>query len=521
MFTPPNTDPRKFNNFQNKGPQEAPKAPVTDPRAAFTSHPRFSVASLLNMPNVDRASLDRNGRDKRYIDDSDEEMDSFYTKKKISEDWRSPPSDYIQPSFPRSDDEIQLASGYDAGDRLAWLDQSKASSGSGGAWNSPRNMQNDTAWNILDHISLVLRSVSDVTVTRQNSAASKGKSVAFSTSTRSSPTKMQLNSIPSLVSSQSQLSSTISSFSKAHSDLPHFEVERLAELTELPLSDYSKRLEAIRDKDGFICDMDGVGGILLPGVTEFVAWLKENKKKFLFLTNNSAPTPRELSSKLKRMGVDVPEEHFYTSAIATARFLKSQKPNGVSLKCYHSDSNFETFQGSCYVVGEAGLTYALYEHGFIMNESDPEFVVIGEGNSHNFEKITKAVNFVLKGAKLIGTNPDANGPSEHGVLPATGAFVAAIEVATGKKAFYCGKPSSLMMRYAQEILETRRENTCIIGDRMDTDILAGTWAQIDPVLVMSGVTVVENLNEHAYRPYIILNGVGEIVKEYAESTKED
>ncbi|KAJ1551067.1 hypothetical protein HK096_003362, partial [Nowakowskiella sp. JEL0078] len=179
--------------------------------------------------------------------------------------------------------------------------------------------------------------------------------------------------------------------------------------------------------------------------------------------------------------------------------------------------------GSCYVVGEAGLTYALYEHGFIMNESDPEYVIIGEGTSHNFEKvtITKAVNFVLNGAKLIGTNPDANGPSEHGVLPATGAFVAAIEVATGKKAFYCGKPSALMMRYAQEILGTRRENTCLIGDRMDTDILAGTWAQIDPVLVMSGVTVAENLSEHAYRPYIILNVVGEIVKEYNERTKEE
>lgn len=135
--------------------------------------------------------------------------------------------------------------------------------------------------------------------------------------------------------------------------------------------------------------------------------------------------------------------------------MKSQKP----------------FGGSCYVIGEPGLTFALYERGFVMNDKTPDYVVIGEGNSHNYEKITKACNLVLKGAKLIGTNPDVNGPIEGGISPATGAFVAAIELATNKKAFYCGKPSSLMMRYAQAILGTRKENTCIIGDRMDTDIL--------------------------------------------------
>ncbi|KAJ3282119.1 hypothetical protein HK104_011097, partial [Borealophlyctis nickersoniae] len=141
---------------------------------------------------------------------------------------------------------------------------------------------------------------------------------------------------------------------------------------------------------------------------------------------------------------------------------------------------------------------------------DPDYVVIGEGNSHNFEKITKAVNLVLRGSKLIGTNPDVSGPTEHGLIPATGAFVATVELATGKKAFYCGKPSSLMMRFAASILGTKKEETCIVGDRMDTDILAGTWAQIDPVLVLSGVTNTTNLFNEAYRPYIVLNGVTEI-----------
>jgi NagD protein len=244
--------------------------------------------------------------------------------------------------------------------------------------------------------------------------------------------------------------------------------------------------------------LDGVvyhGNSIIPGVKSFVQWLLSSKKKFLFLTNNSAPTPRELSLKMHRLGIDVDESHFYTSALATAKFLKSQKPDG----------------GTCYVIGEAGLTYALYENGFIMNDNNPDYVVIGEGNSHNFEKITKACNLVIRGAKLIGTNPDVNGPIENGIAPACGAFIAAIELATGKKAFYCGKPSSLMMRYAQASLGTEKEETCIIGDRMDTDILAGTLAQIDPILVMSGVTNRNNIFQEAYRPYITLSTVGDIV----------
>jgi NagD protein len=244
--------------------------------------------------------------------------------------------------------------------------------------------------------------------------------------------------------------------------------------------------------------MDGViyhGNKLIPGVIEFVAWLKEENKHFLFVTNNSAPTPKELSMKMHRLGIDIPEKHFYTSAISTANFLKSQRPEG----------------GTVYVIGEPGLTYALYEAGFVMNDSNPDYVVIGEGNSHNFEKITKACNLVIRGAKLIGTNPDVNGPIEGGIAPATGAFVSAIELATGKKAFYCGKPSSLMMRYAQATLGTHKIDTCIIGDRMDTDILAGIQSQIDPILVMSGVTNRQNIFEQAYRPLLVLNTVGDIL----------
>ncbi|KAJ3131845.1 hypothetical protein HK100_005938 [Physocladia obscura] len=262
--------------------------------------------------------------------------------------------------------------------------------------------------------------------------------------------------------------------------------------------------------------MDGViyhGSQLLPGAKEFVDWLQNENKLFLFLTNNSTPTPKELSEKLLRLGLDVEPNHFYTSA--TAKFLKSQKPEG----------------GSVYVLGGPGLTFALYEHGFTMSEYKPDFVVIGtEGSTHNFESMQKALSLITKdGAKLIGTNPDSNGVKEDGeCVLGTGAFIAALEVASGKKAFTCGKPSSLMMSYAQEFLGIEKKDIAIIGDRMDTvsqfsnktydykrqwkqDILAGTNAQIDPVLVMSGVTNLGNLYNDAYRPYLILNGVGELV----------
>jgi len=234
-------------------------------------------------------------------------------------------------------------------------------------------------------------------------------------------------------------------------------------------------MDKIREKKAFICDMDGVlyhGNDVLPGVHEFIAWLKANDKKYLFLTNSSERSPRELSQKLGRMGIEIGEEHFYTSALATAAFLASQRPGG-----------------SAYVIGEAGLIQALYEAGFSMNNVDPDYVVIGETRTYNFEKIEKAVMLVREGAKLIGTNPDLTGPTEKGIVPATGALVSPIELTTGSRAYFVGKPNPLMMRHALKVLGCQREDTAIVGDRMDTDIIAGIESEIETVLVLSGVTL--------------------------------
>ena len=252
------------------------------------------------------------------------------------------------------------------------------------------------------------------------------------------------------------------------------------------------------EKKGFICDMDGViyhGNKVLPGVAEFVQWLHEEKKEYLFLTNNSGYTPKELQQKLARMGLDVSEDHFYTSALATAAFLKNQAPG-----C------------SAYVIGEAGLYNALYEAGITMNDVNPDYVVLGEGKSYSLDTITKATNLVLNGAKLIGANSDVSGPIENGISPACGALVAPIEIATGKKAYFCGKPNPLMMRTGLRLLGCHSEEAVIVGDRMDTDIVAGTESGASTVLVLSGVSTMETLKTYAYQPTVVLNGVGEIVK---------
>ncbi len=255
-------------------------------------------------------------------------------------------------------------------------------------------------------------------------------------------------------------------------------------------------MDDLRQRKAFICDMDGViyhGNQLLPGVHEFVDWLNAHDKSFLFLTNSSAKTPRELREKLLRLGLDVSEDHFYTSALATATFLAQQCPGG-----------------SAFVIGETGITNALYSAGFSMNDTNPDYVVVSESSNYNFEKLTHAVNLVKRGAKLIGTNPDFTGPIESGILPATGSLMAPIELATGAKAYFIGKPNPLMMRHALKRLKSRREDTAIIGDRMDTDVLAGVEAEITTVLVLSGVTTREEVENFAYRPKHILNGVGDI-----------
>ncbi|HLN55986.1 MAG TPA: HAD-IIA family hydrolase [Bacteroidales bacterium] len=255
----------------------------------------------------------------------------------------------------------------------------------------------------------------------------------------------------------------------------------------------NKTVDFIKKKEGFIIDMDGViyhGNKLLDGVTVFLEWLEQNGKKYLFLTNSSERTPRELHEKLKRLGINVTEDHFYTSALATAGFLQGQRPNG-----------------SAYVIGDAGLIHALYSVGYSINNVNPDYVIVGDTRSYNFSMIEQAVNLVMKGARLIGTNPDVSGPVETGITPSTRALVSPIEVATGKKAYYVGKPNPLMMRIALKKLGVKREDAIVIGDRMDTDVRCGMESEIDTLLVLSGITARTDIDFFPYKPTFVLDGV--------------
>ncbi len=257
-------------------------------------------------------------------------------------------------------------------------------------------------------------------------------------------------------------------------------------------------MESLRSKKGFICDMDGViyhGNRLLPGVKEFVEWLQKEEKQFLFLTNASSRSPKELQNKLYRMGLEIGEEHFYTSALATAKFLQNQAPG-----C------------SAYVIGDHGLYNALYDAGITINDVDPDYVVVGETVTYGYEHIITAMNLVNKGARLIATNTDITGPIEGGIAPACRAFVAPIEATTSKKAYYVGKPNPLMMRTGLQILGVHSSEAVMIGDRMDTDIIAGIETGLDTALVLSGVSTRETVKEFPYRPRLILNGVGDIAE---------
>ena len=257
-------------------------------------------------------------------------------------------------------------------------------------------------------------------------------------------------------------------------------------------------MHEILNKKGFICDMDGViyhGNEILPGVREFVNWLIENDKQFIFLTNSPERTPHELSMKLERMGLKVSADHFYTSAMATAEFLSTQKPG-----C------------TAYVIGEAALTKAMYDKKIYMNDVNPDYVVLGETRTYNFEKIEKAIDLVRKGAKLIGANPDTTGVTEKGIMPATGALISPIEIATGKKAYFVGKPNPLMLRHALNKINLHSADIAFIGDRMDTDIIAGIESNIDTVLVLTGVTAKEDIQNFPYAPKYVLNGVCDLLK---------
>ncbi len=257
-----------------------------------------------------------------------------------------------------------------------------------------------------------------------------------------------------------------------------------------------EKLELLRSKRGFISDMDGViyhGNKILPGVKEFVDWLYQEKKEFLFLTNASERSPKELQQKLARMGLEVGAEHFYTSALATAKFVSQQSPG-----C------------SAYVIGGPGLINALHDAGITMNDVNPDYVIVGETSSYSYNVILKAVELIEKGAKFVATNSDLTGPTENGVIPACRALVSPIEMTTGRNAYFVGKPNPLMMRTGLRMLGVHSGETAMIGDRMDTDIVAGVETGLMSVLVLSGVTALSDIECFAYRPDIILNGVIDI-----------
>ncbi|NYI94527.1 NagD protein [Streptomonospora nanhaiensis] len=247
----------------------------------------------------------------------------------------------------------------------------------------------------------------------------------------------------------------------------------------------------------YLMDMDGVlvrEEHIIPGADVFVSELVENGIGFMVLTNNSIYTPRDLRARLKRSGLDIPEESIWTSALATARFLDQQRPGG-----------------SAYVVGESGLTTALHSIGYVLTDRDPDYVVLGETRTYSFEAITRAIRLVESGAKFIATNPDEKGPSREGSLPATGAVAALIERATGRAPYYVGKPNPLMMRSALNALGAHSESTLMIGDRMDTDVRSGLEAGLQTLLVLSGISDRDTAELFPYRPTRVLDSVADLV----------
>lgn len=249
--------------------------------------------------------------------------------------------------------------------------------------------------------------------------------------------------------------------------------------------------------NSWLIDMDGVlihEGNALPGAKDFLDRLAEKEIPHLILTNNSIFTPRDLSARLASSGLTVPEEQIWTSALATARFLATQ-----------SESR------RAYVVGEAGLTTALYEEGFVMTANEPDFVVLGETRSYSFEVITQAIRLIDAGARFIATNPDPTGPSAEGSFPATGAVAAMIERATGRSPFYVGKPNPIMLRNGLNKIGAHSEETSIVGDRMDTDIVAGMESGLDTHLVLTGSTRREEIVNYPYRPNHVHDSIADLV----------
>jgi NagD protein len=246
----------------------------------------------------------------------------------------------------------------------------------------------------------------------------------------------------------------------------------------------------------YLMDMDGVivrGSEPVPGAPEFIARLRERGARFLVLTNNSIYAPRDLANRLRYLGIEVPDDAIYTSAIATARFLHRQRPNGTAS-----------------VIGEAGLTTALHDVGYVLTEHEPEYVVLGETTAYSFERITRGVRLILAGARFIATNPDANGPAEGGLAPATGAVAALIERATGVAPYYVGKPNPLMVRTALRTIDAHSEDTVMIGDRMDTDIIMGIESGLETILVLTGVTTAAAVARFPYQPTRVVESVADL-----------
>jgi NagD protein len=247
---------------------------------------------------------------------------------------------------------------------------------------------------------------------------------------------------------------------------------------------------------GYLIDMDGViyrGGELIEGADRFIAELQSQDVPFLFLTNNSQRTRRDVAKKIERLGIRVSESHVYTCAMATARFLASQKPNGTA-----------------YVIGEGGLLTALHKNGFSIVDKDPDYVVVGEGRSLNFEMAEQALRMILGGAKLVATNMDPNCPTQNGLRPGCGAVVAMLEAASGVKAFSVGKPSPIMLRAARKEMGLSTDETVVIGDTMETDILGGTQLEYKTILVLSGSTSEKDLRNYAYQPDLIVPSLAEL-----------
>jgi NagD protein len=249
-------------------------------------------------------------------------------------------------------------------------------------------------------------------------------------------------------------------------------------------------------KKSFLLDMDGVlvrGRTPVPGAQEFLARLTRTGTPFLILTNNPMYTPRDLQHRLAAEGLIVPEERLFTSAMATAQFLAHQRPGGTA-----------------FVIGEHGLTQALHQVGYVLTSVNPDYVVLGETTFYNFDHITRAIRLVAAGARFIATNPDPSGPAESGIVPACGAMAALIEKATGVRPYFIGKPNPLMMRRALNHLGAHSENTIMVGDRMDTDVIAGMEAGMETILVLSGVTRQEDIERYPYRPDQVLPSVAAI-----------